>query len=207
MHTQKRLLGFIHNTSAARGIAAKTAMSLVLTLGWLAFVSSASAATIFNTDFSDYSADFFSTGGMIVLSESPNSVQLGGTTVFNSSLSNDFFSTPVGGGLITLVVDSILLPSAGTKVQVLYYDVGGTYLGPGVTETPISSVVVGENIGIFAVAPPAGGAQFRYRFVLANGSEATLDDMTISAPVPEPGTATLLALGLCLIGRSRRRDS
>ena len=178
----------------------------ILVLGVLLLSSSASADSIlFTTDFSDYDADFLATGGTVVLSQNLDSVELEGTANYNASITRPLLPLPQGLGGLSLVIGDLIEPSQ-VSVQILYYNASGFYLGVLDAETPIPFAVVGENVGGFGLTPPAEAAQLRARILLGNGSQATLDGFTIFS-VPEPKTATLLSLGLALIGWTHRKRS
>ena len=77
----------------------------------------------------------------------------------------------------------------------------------GFVPPPLSTAIDTAGLPGPSLAGPAGATSITVlnRFSLSASDQATYNSIFVVEPVPEPGTAALLALGLVAVGIKRRR--
>ena len=179
----------------------RSALHLLLTLMVVPFLaSSASAAPVFEDDFSTFVLDWWRD---IDWTQNLGSVTLdGGGVGVESATSKGFIPIDdFDSSIITLTVLEAGIES-DLRLAVTYYDNLFESSGWGYIDLVTGAGDFGGMLSDASLLPPAGTDWYKVRLEMTTGT-ATVDHVVVDV-VPEPSTAALLGLGLLALAVARR---
>lgn len=179
---------------------ARALLPIVLLVAFVA--PSASAAPIYESDFSQYLVDWWPD---LDFTQNGGSVDFTGDEALGSTTAQT--GIPIASFGTTQIVLDVLSASVGSdmRLAVSYWTAADVELGWGYIADVTGAGSFGGLLSTASFLPPAGTEYYRVRLELTTG-QVEVDNVALLS-VPQPDTAALLVFGLVALTVMHRRSS